>query len=727
MNPQSLSALIAAMITLAIGLSVLMRDRRRRPYFTFAVFCFMLFFWFLARFFATALKNDAFHWISLLVGTAIPWTAERFFTLFLAKDPRHPAPVSRWITLGTGLFGLLLLYGALFYPIHRSQLMGGLMLAFVFGSLYHCIYLIHARKRAASSRPEAMRLTYLLVGGAASVSLAITDFIPRDWLAFPPIGNVLTVIYMYFISQTLFHYRLLDIKELLGKMVTLTVLVLILTAIYSLLLAWVGAGQPGMFFFNTIVASFVILVIFETLRNWMEDGVNRWMFREKYEFSRKLNIFRQELANIIDVRSVVSRILHILEESERVTHASVYLPDPTGAAFQLAGHIGPEPIEQIEISTRSLFFNRLKESGLLTQEALEQELATELEEGKDEEAAATRSHLATLDVLKAGVCIPLSWENQILGVLNLRDDRLREAYAWDELDELRKVALQAAITLRNSKVYEQMKERDRLAVLGQMAAGLAHEIRNPLGAIKGAAQLLRTRTDEQGPLFPSVPEPDDRRSPAPEAGPDSAGAMVSIPEAASEADEYLDIIVEEVNRLDRVVSQFLGYARPDRGERHPLCLNDVVHKTLPLLESQAKGEVAIVTELAPDLPRVRADAEQLKQVFLNLGINALQSMEGSGQLRISTRLREESTRALPGRMVEVAFRDTGRGIPEEALGDIFIPFFTTKASGTGLGLPICQRIVENHHGSIEVHSHPGKGATFSVLLPVEDSLTATIR
>ena len=99
---------------------------------------------------------------------------------------------------------------------------------------------------------------------------------------------MLTVIYMYFLSQTLFHYRLLDIKELLGKMVTLSALVLMLTIIYGLLLSWVGRDQPGVFFFNTIVASFVILVIFEQLRTWVEDRVNRWMFREKYEFSRRL-------------------------------------------------------------------------------------------------------------------------------------------------------------------------------------------------------------------------------------------------------------------------------------------------------------------------------------------------------------------------------------------------------------------------------------------------------
>ncbi len=708
MTPQSLSALLAAIITLSIGLSVFLRDRRRRAYFTFAVFSFVLFFWFLFRFLALSVESGALFWISQLAATAIPWAAERFFLTFLAEDPRHPRPVPRRVYLLTALFVLGLIYGALFYPMHRHWVFHVGLLTFIFGALYHCMYLIYERQRAAASRPEATRLIYLLVGGGAAVTLALIDFVPREWAALPPVGNVLTIIYMYFISQTLFHYRLLDIKELLGKMVNLSVLVLTLTIIYGLLLAWVGADQTGTFFFNTIVASFVILVIFEPLRGWIEDRVNRWMFREKYEFSRRLLLLRQELANIIDVRTVVSRVLGELEASERVTHASLFLANPSGGTFHLAGHLGPAPAEVLDGAAHGLFMSRLKEAGLVTQEALEQQLNHQLGEGQEDASLATRNIMAALEELEAGVCIPLIWESQMLGILNLKDDRLREAYASEELDELRKVAMQAAITLRNSKVYEQMKERDRLAALGQMAAGLAHEIRNPLGAIKGAAQLLHSQDDEV--------EPEEQ------------GTGPNIMED-DEAVEYLGIIVEEVDRLDRVVSQFLGYARPYRGDPTSLDVNQVVRKTLNLLEPQANG-VEITVDLADELPAVSADPEQLKQVLLNLGLNGLQAMEGRGTLSVSTKIRRGGTSRrgnVAGEMVEVAVSDSGRGIPAEALENIFIPFFTTKETGTGLGLPICQRIIENHHGTIEVQSHPGKGATFSVLLPTETSLTGTIK
>jgi signal transduction histidine kinase len=703
MSIQSLSALLAAIVTFVIGCSVILRDRSRRQYVTFAVLCFNLGFWYLAYFFFTTLKSNSLFWVGLLFALAIPSNAERFFRAFLSDDPRRAMPVSRPVILLSWLFYLALGYSGLFYPLHQSKLFTVPVFMFVFASLYRCVYLIYGRQRATHSRPEAMRLTYLLVGGAATVTLAATDFLPRAGIAFPTIGNVLSIIYMYFLSQTLFHRRLLDIKELLGKMVTLSVLVLMLTVIYGLLLVWVGSDRPGVFFFNTVVASFVILIIFEQLRTWVEDRVNRWMFREKYEFARRLQMLRRDLTNIIEVPLLVARTLRHLEESERVTHASVYLADPTGAYYRLAGHLGPPPIDQLEGSTRLLFLERLRDAGILTLESLERELATQTADGQEDAAVGTRNMLATMEDLRAGVCIPLTLDNQLLGLFNLRDDRLREAYASDELEGLRMVAAQLAITLRNSKIYEQMKERDRLAALGQMAAGLAHEIRNPLGAIKGAAQLLKS----------------------PPADPALAGEPVTAgSELPSESDEYTRIIIEEVNRLDRVVSQFLGYARPDRGERQELSINDVVHKTLQLLTSQA-GEVELQIELAHDVPPVRGDAEQLRQVFLNLGINGIQAVEGKGTLKVWTRFRHGSKRGEVASFVEIAFQDTGRGIPEESLSDIFIPFFTTKEGGTGLGLPICQRIVENHRGRIEVRSQPNKGSVFTVLLPVSDTVTGT--
>ena len=174
-------------------------------------------------------------------------------------------------------------------------------------------------------------------------------------------------------------------------------------------------------------------------------------------------------------------------------------------------------------------------------------------------------------------------------------------------------------------------------------------------------------------------------------------------------------MIEEVNRLNGVVTQFLDYSRPLKPSLAPTDVNEVLEKTFKLLQAQVPENVAVELELADWLPRVQADAEQLKQVFLNLALNAFQAMPGGGRLHVSTRVardelafwREGSRRA---DVVEIRFRDSGPGIPEEARENIFVPFYTTKEKGTGLGLAICQRIVKAHLGSIVVRSPPGEGA-----------------
>ena len=164
----------------------------------------------------------------------------------------------------------------------------------------------------------------------------------------------------------------------------------------------------------------------------------------------------------------------------------------------------------------------------------------------------------------------------------------------------------------------------------------------------------------------------------------------------------------------------MDYARPYRGDPNPLDLNEVVGKIAQQLSRQAEAQTThLETSLATALPPVRADPEQLHQVFLNLGLNALQALGSGGRLGIETAVRPAVLRGAASAFVEVRFRDNGPGIPQGDLRNLFIPFFTTKDKGTGLGLPISQRIIQNHGGTIEVRSILGEGASFTTLLPVE--------
>ncbi|MBN2124815.1 MAG: PAS domain-containing protein [Deltaproteobacteria bacterium] len=218
----------------------------------------------------------------------------------------------------------------------------------------------------------------------------------------------------------------------------------------------------------------------------------------------------------------------------------------------------------------------------------------------------------------------------------------------------------------------------RLASLGRLAAGVAHEIRNPLSSIKGFATYFRERYREN---------PEDRKT--------------------------ADIMIQEVDRLNRVISQLLEFARPMELVKRPLSVQTVIQHALRMVEGQARDEgVEIQTHLPPDAVEVSADADKLQQVFLNLYLNAIQAMEGGGELSVDLSGETDSGR------IRIRIRDTGSGIVKEDLVHVFDPYFTTKQSGTGLGLAIVHRIIEAHNGEIRIESEPGEGTEVTILLPV---------
>lgn len=722
MTSESLSALVAALLSAAIGLSVYLEDRRRPPYHTFALLCFNLFAYHLANFVGLMLADVPTALISYLMALGIPLTLLRFTRAFLSDDPAE-APgwdVPVWVV--SVLMGGVVVYLVIFPHRQALQWFKGVVFVYVMGGALLATLRMYRRYQSTPSEVEQTRLRYLIVGLLITLLALVAAYVPWSaGTALPALGILFTTLFLYFLSQNLFLPRLLDLQEVLARLSILALMVLMLSIVYGVLLAWVDTAQRSLFMFNTIIASVIVLILIDPLRSTIEERVNQYLFREKFELSQHLLELNREIRHVIDIDDLATKVMDSLKRTRRVTHAALHVAAEDGSGFSLRGHLGPRPPERLDAATNAHFLERLKTTGLLVLDSLIMEreahrLGWETpSSGSDQALDAV---IRSLEELGAGVCIPLTADEQLLGLLSLRDDRLREAYSTDELDLIKGVAAQIAGAMQNSRLFQALAERDRLAVLGQMSAGLAHEIRNPLGAIKGAAQYLRAdpdedhdERDENDPLERQREhEHEHKREHKP--GERDRGHPGQIP---PEMAEFLDIIIEEVDRLNRVVSQFLDYARPDHGQREQLQLNDVVRRSVQILGTPPDN-VDLRLDLDEQLPLTKANPEQLHQVFLNLGQNALQSMrENGGRLTIATRTlgrgRPRTT------WIEVSFKDAGEGIGRENLRSLFVPFFTTKSGGTGLGLSISQRIAENHGGTIRVHSIPGKGSTFTLTIP----------
>ncbi len=314
--------------------------------------------------------------------------------------------------------------------------------------------------------------------------------------------------------------------------------------------------------------------------------------------------------------------------------------------------------------------------------------------------------------MKSFLGVPVVSKGKVLGNLYLTEKQGAEEFTEEDEALAMTLATQAAIALENANLYEELRRsydelkqsqqllvrQEKLASLGRLAAGLAHELNNPLSSVAGFAEALQRRA--------------------------MAEQIVSS-EALAEFQEYVTMIQEEVGRAAAIVRRLLDFARQREPTFGLVDLPTVVTDAVSFVQRQASlANQQIVVDPFPEGSVVHADTQMLQQVFLNLLTNALDALEGGGEVRIVAKRRREVTERASGQeWLDVTVSDTGSGISPENLAKVFDPFFTTKevGKGTGLGLAICQSIVEQHRGTIEVQSRGfGKGTLVTVSLPAAE-------
>ncbi|MFN3430868.1 MAG: sensor histidine kinase, partial [Candidatus Sericytochromatia bacterium] len=525
--------------------------------------------------------------------------------------------------------------------------------------------------------------------------------------------------------------HLFDIHLVIRRSVTYLTLSALLGGLYVLVatamrLMHLGhAADPDLI--SDLVVTAVVVALAVPIRDGVQRFIDRRLFQAAYDAEQALEEASASMTTLLDRDSIVERLKATLESTLRPAAGTVLLAEEDDRAF--LPHAGwGEPAFKALGQDHPLFL-ALAAGAPVARTATSAPLDTRLSQA--------------LEAIGAELAVPLSFQGRVTGVLLLGPKRAETAYTVQDLRLLKTLANQSAIALENARSVRRLqafnqsleasvKERtqaaetalaelksaqaqlvhaEKMAALGLLVGGVAHELNNPLTCITGGMELLEERLADMRRLIGAV-----------EDGVDAATIKALKAEADLESlPRELEVLMaacrEGAERAGAIVQNLRDFSRQDAFEMQPVDLATCLRSTVALVRSAYKERVTFDLALADDAPRVLGSAGHLNQVFMNLIVNACQAIEGEGTVAV--------TLAPDDAGVSVNIADTGPGIPDSVRERIFDPFYTTKPAGqgTGLGLAICLGLVEKHAGRISVDSRIGEGTRFTLCFPAIEERT----
>jgi signal transduction histidine kinase len=536
------------------------------------------------------------------------------YTNLYAYDGGPFLAFNYWPIIGITSFIQILLYGINVFFSHRE-----LLKVSISGN--------HHLKQQAK---------IIIIGTSLGYIGAASNFLLWFRIPFPPVLNVLIPIYVISVAYAITKHKLMDISVVISRAVA-EALTLIFLGTGYLGLVWIYrsfiSAQIGLpFLAMTILYGILVGQTHPRIRFFLQTTSDKLFLRGKYDYYKELAEVSSRLSKSLTLDNILDTLHKTFYEIIEVSKPRIYLP----ADFER-----PEVRPLLEI----------KELGF---------------RGTD-------------------LVLPCRLEGKPVALIVLGPKLSEDPYTDEDLKLLKSLANQAAVALDRQRIYEEMLKNqkqliqaDKLSSMGRVAAGLAHEIKNPLAAVKGMIQTLDA--DSQDEEF---------------------------------MNDFRSVVPKEIERLNNLADNLTKLGKSTDLKFQPVKVNDVIEKALKLFGKQCQNQgIRVVSELAP-ASEITGDPEQLAQVFINLILNALQAMPNGGTLEIKS----QKSKVKNNESIIIEITDTGHGIPQSDLKNIFEPFFSTKKEGSGLGLAVIYKIIKDHGGEIEVESEVNKGTRFRVALP----------
>ena len=579
----------------------------------------------------------------------------------------------------------------------------------------YCLYTLFMGMKKTRENQKKNRIKYILWGLGLSSFLIALNILPVSGFNVYPPGNF-SFIPAIVLAFGVLKYDLLDMGAVIRRGTIYFLLTIVLTLFYVLIIGFfntlfIRSGQTHPLLLPFVLSLFMV-ILFNPIREKVRAFIDQLFFRGKYDYQRLLKEVSAQMTTLLRIDDVTDLLLKSVDETLQTDHVALLVFDDKSSRFQVkqwGGNAFASSWEEID----------RKHPLVAYLEEVKRPLSAALVECS---GLANLEKAAVSDLIRAwksSLVVPMYSKGRLIGILALGQKKSGELFVHEDMELLSTLANQSATALDNAKMYNELEELNQelerkveertadlrqaltekertqkqliqsesLAAIGQLVAGTAHELNNPLAS---AASLLQN----------------------------SAETIRDWPETFKEREEVIDDLtfsLKELKRAGDIVKSLLGLSRQTQTYVEPVNINAAIDDALRVLYNQFKTlPISIEKTYEEGLPPVEGNFANLGQVFINIIKNALQSLpEGKGVINLKTSYRRETD------SVFFECRDTGEGIPVSHLKDIFKPFYTSKplGKGTGLGLYISHEIIKRHGGDISVSTEPGKGSVFVIELP----------
>ena len=580
-----------------------------------------------------------------------------------------------------------------FYCIKPIGLYYPIFVPIFFFILLRGFYLLCKLYRNSAGKTK-QRIGWFLFGELLGWGGGGLYFLPVFGIYLYPYGNFTIPIYTIVVTYAIFRHNLLDIEVIIKKTLVFAGLFIASYAVFS------SFAYLGSMIFENVVQNrwialipsvFIIVLILRPLETFLRNATDKYLFQKAYDYRRLLRTFADEVLTVLDLDILLNLTVNKLVEIIKLKNASIFLFDDETDTSRIVASAGTENLNQLLKNKDELVAHMRKRGEYIVREDLDYK--KQIDSGIKDKT----------NEMQAVLVIPLMHHKDMVGILALGKKKSDEEFTQDDIDILFPLARTLSIAITNAQLFEKLSEaqaqaaqREKMAVIGTLSAGINHEICNPLGIARGQCEMFLLNLQEG--IYQDK----------------------SSNELLDKAQEIMQKVINETDRATVITRKLSSFAKPAKGEiKDDVNVEEEINKVVSLVEHDLKLDDIIVEKyIQKDMPHVAADSKQIQEIFFNIIRNAAQSIDGEGKVII---------RALSdNKKVYIDIEDTGIGINKKNLDRIFNPFFTTKepGKGTGLGLFIVKQIVERNNGSISVNSEPENGTIFSLAFQIAGAMKA---